>query len=73
MKALKRLDERATPETPLDAFAADLQFLQLFSTDEPLLTPEAADRLLREVRGDPPKIADPKVAPMPRSKKRGGA
>ena len=72
-QALLRLDQHATPDTTLDAFAADLKFLQLFSLDEPLLTPEATDRLLRDIRGDLQKPGDPKVVPMPRSKKRGGA
>jgi hypothetical protein len=72
-QALKHLEQRVAPDEPLDSFASDLQFLQLFSADEPILTPDAAERLLSDIRGDPPSPSDPKVVPMPRAKKRGGA
>ena len=77
-RALRRLEQRKSPADAPDVFAEDLRFLQLFSPDEPTMSPDAMRRLLDDVLDrtpSAPKDPDaPRVVPMPRAgKKRSGS
>lgn len=53
-RGLKRLELGKTPTDPLEQFADDLRFLQLFAADEPLLPQNAMQKLLSDVMNSPP-------------------
>lgn len=71
-RALRRLKQHKPPVDALDVFADDLRFLQLFSPDEPTMSPDAMRRLLDDVLDRTPAKdpAAPNVVPMPRADKK---
>ncbi len=62
--AARALDRGRCPDSPLEEFAADLRFLQLFAPDDDPMPREAMQKLLHDVTGASP-LKDSPLKPKP--------